>query len=106
MRSGGGGVIQSFLRFIRMSGFEKEKSAGIFLTSNSRSKIPFGQLERISGLVQLGTRFSLPSLAAWTQFLLDHLQSNLHRSTDRWLGNTRGKLAAQATNKNCKKQND
>ena len=52
-------MIQSFLRFIRMSGFEKEKSAGIFLTSNSRSKIPFGQLERISGLDQLGTRFSL-----------------------------------------------
>lgn len=72
-------MIQSFLRFIRMSGFEKEKSASIFLTSNSRSKIPFGQLERISGFDQLGTRFSLPSLAAWTQFLLDHLQSNLNQ---------------------------
>lgn len=67
MRSGGGGGGSkvSFALY-GCQDLKRKKSAGIFLTSNSRSKIPFGQLERISGLDQLGTRFSLPYLAAWT----------------------------------------
>lgn len=63
---GGGGLSKVSFALYGCQDLKRKKSAGIFLTSNSRSKIPFGQLERISGLDQLGTRFSLPSLAAWT----------------------------------------
>ena len=48
----GGGWSKVSFALYGCQDLKKKKSAGIFLTSNSRSKIPFGQLERISGLDQ------------------------------------------------------